>query len=185
MLDSLWRAATTRDNFFDYVVDLFPDVVEPVEEMTAEATAQYYDSLADLPFEAIPAQGVGAEVLQANARWALSSGKGENGLLLLQQSATRQVYGASRRTVVENTDREPGARWARRARADTDCKFCKMLATRTDLYASARLAVGNGPDDRYHDNCRCLAVPVRPGKVYRPPAYVQKWEEEASWVKEA
>lgn len=190
MLQLLWRTATGRSlsssEFFSYVVDMYPDLLDPVQGMAAEAAAEYYDSLDDeLSFSAIPAEGVVREVLEANARWALRTGAGEAGLALLQQSATRQVYGAARRTVVENVEREPGARWARRARPDTDCDFCKMLATRGDVYASSRTAVGVGPDDRYHDNCHCLAIPIRPGGVYRVPDYVRGWEQEASWVKTA
>lgn len=32
--------------------------------------------------------------------------------------------------------------------------------------------------DRYHDNCKCLAVPVRPGSTWSPPAYYAKWEKD-------
>lgn len=32
--------------------------------------------------------------------------------------------------------------------------------------------------DRYHDNCRCIAVAVRPGQAYEPPGYVQQWEKD-------
>ncbi|MBP2211092.1 hypothetical protein JOJ87_001436 [Rhodococcus ruber] len=32
--------------------------------------------------------------------------------------------------------------------------------------------------DKFHDNCRCRAVEVRPGKSYDPPDYTQKWEQE-------
>lgn len=32
--------------------------------------------------------------------------------------------------------------------------------------------------DGYHDFCRCLGVAVRPGQVYRAPAYVEQWEEQ-------
>ena len=31
---------------------------------------------------------------------------------------------------------------------------------------------------KYHDNCHCIAVPVRPGGDYEPPAYVDKWEQD-------
>ncbi|AWH14405.1 head maturation protease [Mycobacterium phage TChen] len=30
----------------------------------------------------------------------------------------------------------------------------------------------------YHDDCRCIAVEVRPGQDYEPPEYVQAWNEE-------
>lgn len=32
--------------------------------------------------------------------------------------------------------------------------------------------------DRYHDNCRCTAIPVRPGTSYEPPDYVAQWEDD-------
>lgn len=31
---------------------------------------------------------------------------------------------------------------------------------------------------KYHDNCHCMAVAVRPGASYEPPAYVDQWEAE-------
>ena len=31
---------------------------------------------------------------------------------------------------------------------------------------------------KYHDNCKCIAVPVRPGTSYEPPDYVEKWEQD-------
>jgi hypothetical protein len=31
--------------------------------------------------------------------------------------------------------------------------------------------------DKYHDHCRCTAVPVRDGR-YEPPDYVQKWQQD-------
>lgn len=32
--------------------------------------------------------------------------------------------------------------------------------------------------DRYHDNCKCLAVAVRPGQDWEPPPYVLQWDED-------
>lgn len=32
--------------------------------------------------------------------------------------------------------------------------------------------------DRYHDNCHCVAIEVRPGDTYDPPPYVADWEAE-------
>lgn len=158
-------------------------MVIPFEELAAEGTAEYYDSLdTSLPYEAIPAEASPTEQLSANARWALRTGHGEKGLRLLEASAERQLYNVSRRTVRNNAQRESGATWARLARADTDCDFCKMLATRGNVYASQAKAVGVA-GDRYHDGCHCLAVPVRPGGVYRSPSWVQKWDEEASWAR--
>lgn len=30
----------------------------------------------------------------------------------------------------------------------------------------------------FHKSCRCIAVEVRPGGVYEPPAYVEKWQQD-------
>lgn len=32
--------------------------------------------------------------------------------------------------------------------------------------------------ESYHDNCYCIAVPVRSGDTYTPPAYAQSWEDD-------
>lgn len=32
--------------------------------------------------------------------------------------------------------------------------------------------------DRFHDHCRCMAVPVRPGETYKPPPYVEDWQQQ-------
>ncbi|ORA23409.1 hypothetical protein [Mycobacterium aquaticum] len=32
--------------------------------------------------------------------------------------------------------------------------------------------------EKYHDHCHCVAVCVRPGDTYEPPAYVEQWEQD-------
>lgn len=34
--------------------------------------------------------------------------------------------------------------------------------------------------DKYHDFCKCTAVPVRPGGFYEPPEYAERWEQDYS-----
>lgn len=42
-----------------------------------------------------------------------------------------------------------------------------------------RRARGNAAlGSKYHDHCRCIAVPVRAGTTYEPPDYVQQWEQD-------
>ena len=161
---------------------MYPDIVIPAIDIAAEAAAAYYDAAGDVPFGATPAAAPDSAVLRASARWALVKGTAETGLQLLQGSTHRRVFNAARETVMDNAAREPGARWARRARADA-CGFCRMLATRDVVYTSAKAATmhrqgARHKDHKYHDNCHCLAVAVRPGKLYKPPAYVQQWNEE-------
>ena len=151
------------NDFRSYLVDGYVDVAAPFQEFAAVGTADYYEGLLpDSSFVAEPAAGVGDEVLRRNAEWALSRGNGEEGLKLLEQSSERQLFNASRRTVVENVRRERGAFWARRARVDSDCTFCRQRATQRP---------GTTPSEKYHDGCRCIAVAVRPGLSYEMPDY--------------
>ena len=39
-----------------------------------------------------------------------------------------------------------------------------------------RASTKRADGDRYHDNCKCMAVEVRPGHTYEPPAYVNDWQ---------
>ena len=58
--------------------------------------------------------------------------------------------------------------WARYSRTGTPCGFCAMLISRGIVYKNAKSAgssldsEGNPVEDqdKYHDNCRCVAVPI-------------------------
>ncbi|QCW22011.1 MuF-like minor capsid protein [Gordonia phage Yakult] len=164
------------DNFFDYMQDAYVDLVTPGIDIAAEAGATYYD-LAGTTDAGIVAPPPPEEALRKNARWALAKGDATTGLQMLQGTATRRIHGAARESVRLSAEREPGARWARVAKSDA-CGWCRMLATREAVYSSAKTAVGSGHDDRYHDDCRCLAVAVRPGKRFTPPGYTAQWNDE-------
>lgn len=32
--------------------------------------------------------------------------------------------------------------------------------------------------EKFHDRCHCVAIPIRPGGSYEPPAYVEQWERD-------
>lgn len=116
------------------------------------------------------------------------------------------VRGAGRSTIELNAAGDPvGTKYARHAQPDA-CAFCRMLATRGTttadgftlgtLFNTAESAVTvtgevnpdgqmiRGPrgsqelGDKYHDNCRCTAVPVFPGADYEPADYVADWQAE-------
>lgn len=144
----------------------------------------------------------GGEQLAISGRWALTQ---TNPVTALSGNATRQVMNASRDTVILNAQRE-NVRWVRQAKLNA-CGFCKMLATRAAKsierygYSSegvrldketgdyitvvvGRRGRGGSPlrgkrklGSKYHDACRCIAVPVR-DKNYEPPDYVQQWTDE-------
>lgn len=177
---------------FAFITEAYPELVFPYLSASAELTAQWYDEQpsATSGFVAEPAELPPPEQLAANARWALLQ---DATVTLLQGAATRALFGQSRATVLDNVDRERGARWARHASANA-CGFCRMLATRhtgpnTTFYTSEEAAtkvVGRYGKprgaaklgDKYHDHCHCVAVPVRPGQAYEPAPYVAQWERD-------
>lgn len=62
----------------------------------------------------------------------------------------------------------------RRARARGDVR-----GPRGRVMAGGVRSRGSRPlGERFHDNCRCMAVEVRPGHSYEPPPYVEQWEQD-------
>lgn len=144
---------------------------------------------------------VAGEQLAISGRWALTQ---PSPSIALRGNATRQVMNASRDTVILNAARE-NVRWIRQAKLGA-CGFCKMLATRAakdlDKYGYSSEGVrrdketgdyitvvigrrrGGSPlrgkrkfGSKYHDACKCIAVPIR-DRNYEPPEYVQQWTEQ-------
>lgn len=96
------------------------------------------------------------------------------------------VVTSDRQTVRANMALDKaGPRYARHASANA-CAFCRMLATRGADYRSegsaTRVVLSRKRNTRkvgekYHDNCRCIAVPVWGSKVYEEAPYVADWRE--------
>ncbi|MDJ0010106.1 hypothetical protein [Gordonia alkanivorans] len=224
----MWRAASVNlssNEFRALVIDAYPEIVTPYAAAASELGVEWYDSAPSTTnYQPVPGDLPSEERLTTSASWALNTGNSVTAVGLLQGSATRALFDGLRETVLENVDREPGARWARHASANA-CGFCKMIATRhvgpnATFYSSASAAggvVGRGKEmsaadrrdraagrtrrsgegqrgqylaggrrargnqsigDKYHDNCHCIAVMVRPGQNYTPPSYVDKWNDE-------
>lgn len=60
------------------------------------------------------------------------------------------------------------------------------LLARRETYAIGRRKALRGTAKygaKYHDNCHCMPVMVRPGQSYTPPPYVAQWEKDyqAAW----
>ena len=180
-----------------FVTDAYPVLLDPFLSASGELTAAWY---AEQPTAAPLAKGAAAFIptpallppadqLAISARWALTQ---NDALTALRGSAVRSTMNASRDTVVDNAALE-GVKWVRHAQPNA-CGFCKMLATRTggysgrnvklnqktgklELRVSGRVRGTRSTGQKYHDHCRCTAVPLRDG-VYEPPDYVQQWTEE-------
>lgn len=184
--------------------DAYVDLATPAMDGAGELGASFYNAagVVGAPEDvAVIATAPPADALKINARWAMSTGDAVTGLQLLSGSMQRRIYDTARQSIEESAQREPGALWARQARANA-CPFCRMLATRKAVYSSSEAALqvvgrtnrrgrhdssryitgrtrgSGGKGSRYHDHCRCLAVAVRPGQSYSPPSYAQDWEQQ-------
>jgi len=134
----LWNhaEALTDINFATYVKQAFPDVVTPFAGTAADLAANWYDETPS-PTNYIAKPGALPEpsMLEASASWALSAtGR-------MQGTAQRAIFDSARDTTLYNVDHEAGATWARHASANA-CAFCVLMATRGNVYASKKSALG-------------------------------------------
>lgn len=161
---TMWRNASDAQQ----IKAAYPVVVDPYLSAAGTITAQWYhelDAESDFAVEVAPLPA--ADALTASVGWAFSQADPVDAL---SGSVERHVFGASRDTVAHNAQREH-VKYARYASA-TACPWCQVLATREAAYHSAESAV------RGHDNCHCMAVPIRGGDTYEPPDYVQQWQQD-------
>jgi hypothetical protein len=90
-----------------------------------------------------------------------------------------------------------GIRYARHASANA-CAFCRLMATRGAAYHTEESAVtvvgevdpddiaqrirgprgSRGEGEKFHDNCKCIAIPVFPGDTLEEAPYVAQWRED-------
>ncbi|WP_159844897.1 VG15 protein [Nocardia sp. CY41] len=148
-INELWRELSGLESseFRNILVQAFPELLEPYSVAAAELGAEWYaESAPDLPYQPqsfLPS----SEGLASSASWALAA-HGEEALSRLGGAAQRSIWNANRDTIIGNSDREPGATWARVARPGA-CAFCAMLATRGAVYTSREAAlkvVGRGKE---------------------------------------
>ncbi|MFD4294145.1 hypothetical protein ACFWQG_13085 [Rhodococcus sp. NPDC058532] len=160
-VDKLWRLIVDRGldpvQIRDMLIAASPDLVLPYVTAATQLSAQWYDEqLPDSTFRAATAALPQAAELAASATWAagpaFAAASGTATSVspadLLTGSLQRRIYNGSRETVAMNADREEGATWARYASASA-CAFCRMLATRGEVYSSKAAAtrvVGRGKD---------------------------------------
>lgn len=169
---ALWNAAErlAGTDFARFVIDSFPEVVEPWIVAAATMAAVWFEE--SVPGPAVVAELAPAQRLQLSAQWALGA-DGDQALTRLTGTTQRAVYDGARDTTIANVGRA-NVRWARDARADA-CAFCRMLATRTDkhLYRSRNTAAA-----KTHDDCHCLPIEVPDPNQYVLPDHAQQWQDE-------
>lgn len=171
-LVSVWRKASLADtDFADLIMAAFPEIASGYAGVAGDLAADWYiESAPDLPYTPVTAGLPNAAALTKSTQWALGA-DGDEALKRMSGTLQRAVFNGARDTTLTNVKRERHAMWARHASANA-CEFCRLLATRGAVYHSASTASGK----KYHDHCHCVAIEVRPGGKYEPPAYVQDWE---------
>lgn len=149
-ITDLWRDASplSTEEFRKVIRAAYPELLDPYQVMAADLSAEWYEEAApELAYQAVTAPLPPAEQLSKSAAWALFA-NGDAALVRLAGTAQRAVFNAQRETVLLNSNREPGATWARHASANA-CGFCRVLATRGEVYGSEQAAVrvvGRGKD---------------------------------------
>jgi hypothetical protein len=154
-LDALWQQAEQLADvdFFTYIVQAFPDVVDPYYAAASALAATWFeDSSPDSPYIAKVADPLPVEKLASSAQWALG-GDGVVGKDRLSGTLQRAVFDGARQTTLLNV-KATGSRWSRYASA-TACEWCRMLSTRGAVYHTEGTAMHT------HDHCHCLAVEAR------------------------
>lgn len=162
------------------------------------------------PYTALLADPWEADDVQGQLTWALAPLFLETGPNFEQ--AEQRIDGKlswligemGRDTIATSARNDPvGTKYARHAREDA-CAFCRLMATRGAEYLteeSALFVVGEidprtfevkrpprGPraeGEKYHDDCRCVAVPVFPGDTLDTPDYAAGWFDDYSAARKA
>lgn len=174
-LVALWRQAErlATGEFAQFMIDAFPNVVDPYAAMAGDLATDWYDESApNLDYRAAPTGMPNVQALQESTSWALGA-SGNAALTRLSGTLQRAVFNGARDTIVDNTARETGARWARHASANA-CEFCSVMATRGAVYRYRSTAA------KGHDFCKCTVIEQRPGTDYEPAPYVERFESEYS-----
>ncbi|WP_237082979.1 VG15 protein [Mycobacteroides abscessus] len=126
---------------------------------------------------------------EPGARWARHASA--NACSFCRLMATRGAVYTSEASATKVTGRGANLeRSDRRAIAAGQMSRDEALQRRS-VYRSQRLAAKAGKNvgdsrigaqrgtralgEKYHDRCHCIAVMVRPGNTYQPPAYVEQW----------
>lgn len=151
----------------------FVQEVEGSGDVSAERAARLYEELADAEGVSVPqaliARGMSFEELESIAAYITDAqGQGAEGRQTQVQQAmanaiAAQVVRMANDTIERNATRDH-VKWQRVTQSPVPCAFCAVLASRGAMYSSQWHATYKAAGGRYHDNCRCVAVPCFDGQ---------------------
>lgn len=189
----------------EFISEAFPELLRPYIDAAGDLTVEWYDGQPSTNTIFVPQQAEPPpdEQVAASGRWGIEQPEPGDAL---GTAGERIVFNHSRDTVLDNVIREDGARWVREARPDacSFCKLMairgavywtetsaltvvgRTMARKRMIPGTARIGGTDGEvgirrgtrdyGESYHNNCFCIAVPVRPGDTYVAPDYTQSWE---------
>lgn len=167
------------DALVDPLAELLRDLIGDFSEMSATLGADFYEDLreaAEVPgtYNAVLADPIPDAQIRASASWAANAIYVEEQKILRDAAAflDRMVADQDRLTIDANVGRDPAQpRYARYASA-TACAFCALNATRGPAFRSEDTAAS-----KYHDHCRCIAVPSWGRDDFTEAPYVADWRQ--------
>jgi len=198
-LVELWPALPADDapQLKAELPDVMLALVAEYGSMAALLAADWYtelrqDAQAETSYLTVLAATATAEAMASEIGYAGSGAYVSPTKALIDAAAVLDKFvGYGHRDTVDlnvSFDPEPGVTWARLAQDDA-CAFCAMLATRTDYRSQGDALIVTGAGSRpsrqgkrslgekYHDDCRCVAVPVFTGLEYEYPAKTAEWSQ--------
>ena len=195
-LRSLLRGPRLEDAVGDWI-DAVAAVIEQYGETSAALAADFYETQRDAaeatsPFRAELAPAPPREQSEASLRWASKDVWQARGQTAVLDEAQRRGESVAQKLVADQ-----GRETVRRAvRADRDavafaraaalgaCSFCKLMASRGAVYASADSAgreanerfTGDASVVKFHDDCHCTIVPVFRGQRFELSPQAAEWD---------
>lgn len=195
-----WRTVdlANPDEAAEAARDTLPVIAVAYTLASSTLAADFYEDLRDAAgvagsFVAELADGPDLDRVDALLGWGLAplypsdptiaTPNPDKALSRLSGGLQRVVANSDRDTIAGNAARDPAkARWARHASANA-CAFCALLATRDAAYRSEEAALRvvsrrarRKRGEKYHDWCRCAAIPVWPDAPLERAPYVDDWQ---------
>lgn len=142
--------------------------------MTGSATRAVFDGLRDTVLTNVDREPGARWVRHASAnacgfcKMLATRHVGQNATFYSSEAAASGVVGRGRE-MSEADRRDRAAGRTRRSGSGQQGQF---------LAAGRRTRGNQSIGDKYHDNCHCIPIAVRPGSSYTPPSYVERWNDE-------
>ncbi len=164
-----------------------PGRATPLERISGAAQRMIFAASRDTAIANVAAEyGDGSPELGPRwARYASATACGFCRLLATRkavyrsaESATRVVGRSTELTISDRRMRAAGLATTDELLARRDVYERNTRYGRRGQKKVKALRGSSSRGSRYHDNCRCIAVPVRPGQSYEPPDYVARWDDD-------